>query len=103
MLEGLDGVRPGDQLIVLTWLDRARRDVLRVHPRNDLSNPERGVFGTRSADRPNPITTTRAAYFAATYPATASARSSSSTPRSRPLRSSGWQPSRTGCGGYDRS
>jgi len=52
---GLDGVAPGDELIVITWLDRARRDVLRVHPRGDLSRPERGVFGTRSPDRPNPI------------------------------------------------
>jgi tRNA-Thr(GGU) m(6)t(6)A37 methyltransferase TsaA len=46
---------PGARVIVLTWLDRARRDVLRVHPRDDLRNPERGVFSTRSADRPNPI------------------------------------------------
>jgi tRNA-Thr(GGU) m(6)t(6)A37 methyltransferase TsaA len=42
-------------VIVLTWLDRARRDVLRVHPRDDPANPERGVFSTRSAERPNPI------------------------------------------------
>jgi tRNA-Thr(GGU) m(6)t(6)A37 methyltransferase TsaA len=55
VLEGLDGIEPGDRVIVLTWLDRARRDVLRVHPRDDLSNPERGVFSTRSSDRPNPI------------------------------------------------
>jgi tRNA-Thr(GGU) m(6)t(6)A37 methyltransferase TsaA len=53
--EGLDGIRPGDDLVVLTWLHRARRDVLRVHPRDDLSNPETGVFSTRSADRPNPV------------------------------------------------
>ena len=52
---GLDGMRPGDEIIVVTWLHRARRDVLRVHPRDDPSNPERGVFTTRSADRPNPI------------------------------------------------
>jgi len=52
---GLDGMRPGDEIIVLTWLHRARRDVLRVHPRDDPANPERGVFTTRSADRPNPI------------------------------------------------
>jgi tRNA-Thr(GGU) m(6)t(6)A37 methyltransferase TsaA len=45
----------GDHVLVLTWLHLARRDVLRVHPRDDLSNPERGVFTTRSADRPNPI------------------------------------------------
>ena len=53
--EGLDGIAPGDEVIVLTWLDRADRDVLRVHPRDDSANPERGVFSTRSADRPNPI------------------------------------------------
>jgi tRNA-Thr(GGU) m(6)t(6)A37 methyltransferase TsaA len=55
VLEGLEGIVPGARVIVLTWLDRARRDVLRVHPRDDLRNPERGVFSTRSADRPNPI------------------------------------------------
>jgi tRNA-Thr(GGU) m(6)t(6)A37 methyltransferase TsaA len=55
MLEGLEGIRAGDRVIVLTWLDRARRDVLRVHPRDDVSNPMQGVFNTRSADRPNPI------------------------------------------------
>ena len=51
-LEGLDA---GDELILLTWLDRASRDVLRVRPRDDPARPERGVFGTRSSDRPNPI------------------------------------------------
>jgi tRNA-Thr(GGU) m(6)t(6)A37 methyltransferase TsaA len=45
----------GEQILVLTWLDRARRDVLVVHPRDDPANPETGVFSTRSADRPNPI------------------------------------------------
>jgi tRNA-Thr(GGU) m(6)t(6)A37 methyltransferase TsaA len=55
VLEGLEGVLPGARVIVVTWLDRARRDVLRVHPRDDRSNPQRGVFSTRSADRPNPI------------------------------------------------
>jgi tRNA-Thr(GGU) m(6)t(6)A37 methyltransferase TsaA len=55
VLEGLEGLRAGDRLILLTWLDRADREVLRVHPRDDVSNPMRGVFGTRSADRPNPI------------------------------------------------
>jgi tRNA-Thr(GGU) m(6)t(6)A37 methyltransferase TsaA len=53
--EGLGDIRPGDRVIVITWLDRARRDVLRVHPRDDEANPLRGVFSTRSADRPNPI------------------------------------------------
>jgi tRNA-Thr(GGU) m(6)t(6)A37 methyltransferase TsaA len=55
VLEALRDIRPGDQVIVLTWLDRARRDVLRTHPRDDLANPEVGVFSTRSPDRPNPI------------------------------------------------
>jgi len=51
----LDGIATGDEIVLLTWLDRASRDVLRVHPRDDLSRPEQGVFSTRSADRPNPI------------------------------------------------
>ena len=55
VLPGLEGIVPGDRVIVLTWLDRARRDVLRVHPRDDPRVPERGVFSTRSADRPNPV------------------------------------------------
>jgi len=55
VLAGLDGIRTGDRVIVLTWLDRARRDLLRVHPRDDAANPMQGVFNTRSADRPNPI------------------------------------------------
>jgi tRNA-Thr(GGU) m(6)t(6)A37 methyltransferase TsaA len=53
--EAAEDIRAGDELVVLTWLDRARRDVLRVHPRDDVSNPLQGVFRTRSADRPNPI------------------------------------------------
>jgi tRNA-Thr(GGU) m(6)t(6)A37 methyltransferase TsaA len=52
---GLDGLEAGDELLVLTWLDRARRDVLRVRARSDPDRPERGVFTTRSPDRPNPI------------------------------------------------
>jgi tRNA-Thr(GGU) m(6)t(6)A37 methyltransferase TsaA len=53
--EALDGIVVGDDLLVLTWLDRAQRDVLRVHPRSNPANPEQGVFATRSPDRPNPI------------------------------------------------
>ncbi len=55
VVEGLDGIRPGDEIIVLTWLNRARRGVLRVHPRGDPARAEQGVFNTRSPDRPNPI------------------------------------------------
>jgi len=55
VVEALAGIRPGDELIVLTWLHLARRDVLRVHPRGDVSRAEQGVFSTRSPHRPNPI------------------------------------------------
>jgi tRNA-Thr(GGU) m(6)t(6)A37 methyltransferase TsaA len=55
VLEGLRSLRPGDQVVLITWLDRARRDVLSVHPRGDPSRPEAGVFSTRSPHRPNPI------------------------------------------------
>ena len=54
-LEGLEGIAPGDRVILLTWFDRAERDVLRVIPRDDPANPMTGVFATRSSDRPNPI------------------------------------------------
>ena len=53
--DGLEGVAVGDDVLLLTWFDRAARDVLRVHPRGDRSRPEEGVFNTRSPDRPNPI------------------------------------------------
>lgn len=53
--DALDGLRVGDEVVVLTWLHRADRDVLRVHPRDNPSNPIQGVFSTRSSDRPNPI------------------------------------------------
>ncbi|WP_112274181.1 tRNA (N6-threonylcarbamoyladenosine(37)-N6)-methyltransferase TrmO [Lentzea terrae] len=46
---------PGQDVLVLTWLDRADRSVLAVHPRDDSARPETGVFSTRSPDRPNPI------------------------------------------------
>ncbi len=52
---GLEGIRRGDIIVVLFWLDRADRTVLRVHPRGDTSKPKRGVFSTRSPVRPNPI------------------------------------------------
>lgn len=55
VLDGLGDLRVGEEVVVLTWLDRARRDVLAVHPRDVTSNPLTGVFSTRSADRPNPI------------------------------------------------
>jgi tRNA-Thr(GGU) m(6)t(6)A37 methyltransferase TsaA len=53
--EALDGLRPGDDIVVITWLHLADRSVLRVHPRGDTSRAMRGVFATRSQHRPNPL------------------------------------------------
>jgi tRNA-Thr(GGU) m(6)t(6)A37 methyltransferase TsaA len=53
--DGLLGIAAGDELIVITWLHQANRDVLRVHPRSDPRHPLTGVFATRSPDRPNPL------------------------------------------------
>ena len=52
---GLSGIAPGDDLIVVSWLHRADRNVLETHPRNDPAIPLAGVFATRSPDRPNPL------------------------------------------------
>ncbi|MCE5336310.1 MAG: tRNA (N6-threonylcarbamoyladenosine(37)-N6)-methyltransferase TrmO [Desulfobacteraceae bacterium] len=49
------GLKPGQKIVILYWMHLAERDVLQVHPRHDLSRPLRGVFSTRSPDRPNPI------------------------------------------------
>ena len=53
--DGFDRMKAGDEIIVITWLHRAHRDVLQVHPRGDMSRPLTGVFMTRSPDRPNPL------------------------------------------------
>src|SRR5215813_6348736 len=53
--EALNGLRLGDQIIVIAWLHQSDRKVLKVHPRSDPSRPLTGVFATRSPDRPNPI------------------------------------------------
>jgi tRNA-Thr(GGU) m(6)t(6)A37 methyltransferase TsaA len=55
VIDALDGIRAGDEVILLTWLDRAQRDILAVHPRGDTSRAQQGVFSTRSQHRPNPI------------------------------------------------
>lgn len=55
VVDGIRDLRPGDEVLVLTWLHRARRDLLLVHPRDNPASPLRGVFATRSADRPNPL------------------------------------------------
>ena len=53
--DALSNIEKGDRLLLFTWLDRADRNVLRVHPRDDRRLPLHGVFSTRSPDRPNPI------------------------------------------------
>jgi tRNA-Thr(GGU) m(6)t(6)A37 methyltransferase TsaA len=63
--EGLRDLGPGAEIIVLTWLDRAARDVLVTRPRDDHARPPTGVFSTRSPDRPNPIGLHRARVVAA--------------------------------------
>ena len=54
-LDGLDGIEAGQTIVVLFWLHRASREVLKVYPRGDRSRGLRGVFATRSPVRPNPI------------------------------------------------
>ena len=53
--DALRDLEPGMEVLLFTWLDRADRDVLVVHPRGDVSRPQQGVFSTRSPHRPNPI------------------------------------------------
>jgi len=53
--DGLRGLAPGDELIIIAWFHAADRGVLQVHPRGDRRNPLTGVFATRSPDRPNPL------------------------------------------------
>jgi tRNA-Thr(GGU) m(6)t(6)A37 methyltransferase TsaA len=53
--EAARDLRVGDEVLLLTWLDRGDREVLSVHPRGDASVPLHGVFSTRSPDRPNPV------------------------------------------------
>ncbi len=57
--EGLMGMEPGAEIIILTWMHLADRMTLQVHPQKNLNKPIRGVFGTRSSDRPNPIGCTK--------------------------------------------
>src|SRR5687767_12812741 len=54
-VDGLMGLKPGDDIIVITWLHLGNRETFQVHPRRDPRNPLMGVFATRSPDRPNPL------------------------------------------------
>jgi tRNA-Thr(GGU) m(6)t(6)A37 methyltransferase TsaA len=53
--DGIEGLAVGDEAIVITWLHRSTRDVLKVRPRSNPRNRLTGVFATRSPDRPNPL------------------------------------------------
>jgi len=53
--EGLDGITPGCEVILLSWFHKAHRNILKLHPRDNPENPLRGVFATRSSNRPNPV------------------------------------------------
>ena len=55
LADAIEGLAAGDEVILVTWLDRAPRDVLQVHPRGDGDRPLTGVFATRSPARPNPL------------------------------------------------
>lgn len=55
MAQAIRDLRPGQRVIVLTWLDRARRDELETVPGDNPASPPLGVFSTRSPNRPNPI------------------------------------------------
>ena len=69
-LDGLDSMKPGCELELFTWLHKADRTVLKVHPRGNIKNPRRGVFTTRSPARPNPIGLHRVTLVAIEEPAT---------------------------------
>lgn len=54
-IDALDGIKPGQDIWILTWLHQSIRSTLKVHPGKNPRNPLTGVFATRSPDRPNPI------------------------------------------------
>ena len=62
--DGMDGIKVGADIVVITWLHLASRQILKVHPRGDLTRPLRGVFSTRSPNRPNPLGLHRARVLA---------------------------------------
>ena len=53
--DGLEGIIVGQTIVVLFWLHKSSRDILKVYPRGEKSKGLRGVFATRSPVRPNPI------------------------------------------------
>jgi tRNA-Thr(GGU) m(6)t(6)A37 methyltransferase TsaA len=55
VVDGLEGIAEGQEIILITWLHKSHRNILKLHPRGDRSQPKTGVFATRSPDRPNPL------------------------------------------------
>jgi tRNA-Thr(GGU) m(6)t(6)A37 methyltransferase TsaA len=55
VVEGLEGIAAGNEIVLITWFHKAHRDILKLHPRRDKNIPLTGVFATRSPDRPNPL------------------------------------------------
>jgi tRNA-Thr(GGU) m(6)t(6)A37 methyltransferase TsaA len=49
------GLAPGQRVLIVTWLHQGDRTTLQCNPRGDKTRPKRGVFATRSPDRPNPL------------------------------------------------
>jgi len=54
-VEGLMGLEPGGQVMVVFYFHRSQGFDLLQHPQGDTSRPRRGVFALRSPMRPNPI------------------------------------------------
>ena len=53
--DGLKGLEPGHEILVVFWFHRSMGYELLQHPRGDTSRAKRGVFTLRSPHRPNPI------------------------------------------------
>lgn len=69
-LDGLDSMEIGAELELFTWLHKADRTVLKVHPKGKEDRPKRGVFTTRSPSRPTPIGLHRVTLVALESPTT---------------------------------
>jgi tRNA-Thr(GGU) m(6)t(6)A37 methyltransferase TsaA len=55
LVEGLDNLKPGQQIMVIFHFHLSQDFDLLQHPRGDREMPKRGVFTLRSPHRPNPI------------------------------------------------
>ena len=55
LTQGLQGLEPGQRLMVIFHFHRSQDFDLLQHPRGDKSRPRRGVFALHSPRRPNPV------------------------------------------------